>query len=255
MSRNDRGAAWISLGGLGAMLLGVALIPLRGVTSASNLAFVFMAFTIVVAEVGGRLPALVTAVVSAMSLNFFLTEHYLTLTITKTDDIIAFVALAACGLIAAAFGARRERSTEAAGRAAGELDMLRHVVEQVRRGDEVEAMLGDLREAFGFRAVVLRDSAGRVLAAAPPEAAATALPEAELTRDWAFPRDEMHHRFGRRGLRLPAGGGRLRLETDQGPFSLALWEGDVEGLDVDQWRTLWIAAAILALRFSRATAR
>jgi len=67
------------------------------VVAASNLAFVFLAFTIVVAELAGRTPALVTALVSAMSLNFFLTEPYLTLAITKVDDVVAFFALAAAG--------------------------------------------------------------------------------------------------------------------------------------------------------------
>lgn len=253
MAREDNSRAWMVLGGLGAMALGVALIPLRTVTSASNLAFVFMAFTIVVAEVGGRVPALVAALVSAMTLNFFLTEPYLTLSISKTDDVIAFAALAACGLIAAAFGTRRERSAEAAGRAAQELELLRRLVEQVRSGADVPGMLGDLRQAFGLRALVLRDASGAVLAAAPPEAAATAVPVAELTREWPFPSDETHHRFGARGLRLPEGGGRLDLETERGPFSLSLWEGDAEGLDLDQWRTLSIAVAILGLRFSRST--
>src|SRR5262245_57022729 len=118
------GRAWIVLGAIGAMALGIAMTPLRGVTSASNLAFIFLAFTIAVAEFGGRLPALVTAVVSAMTLNFFLTEPYLTLAITKPDDIVAFVALAVCGLIAAAFGRRRARWTDRAGRASQEMDVV-----------------------------------------------------------------------------------------------------------------------------------
>ena len=106
------------------------LTPLREATSASNLAFVFLAFTIVVAELGGALPALVAALVSAMSLNFFLTEPYLTLSISKTDDFIAFVALAACALIAAAFGSRRERWSRAAGRAHEEITLLRRLVDR-----------------------------------------------------------------------------------------------------------------------------
>jgi hypothetical protein len=50
---------------------------------------------------------------------------------------------------------------------------------------------------------------------------------------------------------VPEAGGRLRLETDQGRLSLDLWEGDTRGLDLDQWRTLSIAVAILGLRFAR----
>ena len=77
MARQDSETLWIAIGALGAMALGVALIPLRTLTSASNLAFGFLALTIVVAELGGRTAGLATAVVSALSLNFFLTEPYL----------------------------------------------------------------------------------------------------------------------------------------------------------------------------------
>jgi len=59
MGRTDDIRAWVITGALGSMALGVALIPLRTIVSASNLAFVFLAFTIVVAELGGRTPALV----------------------------------------------------------------------------------------------------------------------------------------------------------------------------------------------------
>ncbi len=65
---NDR-RLWIVIGALGGLGLGFVLIPLRSLTSASNLAFVFLAFTIAIAELGGRSAAVVTAVVSAMTLN------------------------------------------------------------------------------------------------------------------------------------------------------------------------------------------
>lgn len=76
---------WMVAGALGAMALGFVMIPLRGLTSASNLAFVFLILTLLVAELGGRTPALTTALVSAMSLNFFLTEPYLTLEISRSQ--------------------------------------------------------------------------------------------------------------------------------------------------------------------------
>lgn len=132
MNRADDARVWMVTGALGSMALAVALTPLRTQVAASNLAFVFMAFTIIVAELGGRAAALVTALISAMSLNFFLTEPYLTLAISKTDDVIAFFALAACGLIAAAFGRRRERLSDVAGRADRELATLARFAERSR---------------------------------------------------------------------------------------------------------------------------
>src|SRR5262245_25226942 len=63
---------YLAAGSTAAILLGVALLPLRSVASASNLALAFVALTIVVAELGGRWAAVVTAACSALSLNFFL---------------------------------------------------------------------------------------------------------------------------------------------------------------------------------------
>jgi len=45
---------YLGAGPLAALLLGVALVPARGLTTASNFTFLFLALTIVVAEFGGR---------------------------------------------------------------------------------------------------------------------------------------------------------------------------------------------------------
>jgi hypothetical protein len=245
MGRTDDVRAWVVTGALGSMALGIVLIPLRTVVAASNLAFVFLAFTIVVAELGGRGPALVTALVSAMSLNFFLTEPYLTLVITKTDDVVAFFALAACGLIAAAFGRRRERLSEVAGRADRELADLTRLIERARSGRAPASLLEDLRTDFGLGGLVLRDGQGRVLAAAPENAGSLPSPRLALTADTLFAPGDETVRFGSRGMRLPDGGGRLTLQTARGPITLDLWEGNEAGFTADESRTLAIAASIL----------
>src|SRR4029453_3402536 len=115
MSRADDVRVGMVTGALGSMALAVLLIPLRSLVSASNLAFAFMAFTIVAARLGGRGPALITRLIPGMTRNFFLPEPYLTLAITKTEDLVAFFALAGCGLIAAAFGQRRGAPSPPAG--------------------------------------------------------------------------------------------------------------------------------------------
>ena len=247
MRPTDNVRVWMVTGALGSMTLGVALVPLRGLVDASNLAFVFMAFTIVVAELGGRRPALVTALISAMSLNFFLTEPYLTLAIDKRDDVIAFFALAACGLIAAAFGQRRERLSAAAGRADRELGMLSRFVERAKDGRPVRGLLEDLRASFDLGGIVLRDPSGRVLAVVPENAGARPAPRVTLDADTLFAAADDTPRFGSRGMRLPDGGGRLTLQTGRGPVTLDLWEGSEDGLRPDEARTLAVAASILGL--------
>lgn len=81
-------------------------MPLRGLTPAANFAYAFVAVTIVVGELGGRAVAVATALASALSLDFFLTEPYLRLAIHDKHDLLAFFGLAACGLLAAGFANR-----------------------------------------------------------------------------------------------------------------------------------------------------
>jgi len=245
---------WMIAGALGSMVLGIALIPLRSFTSASNLAFVFLAFAIVVAELGGRSAALVTAVMSAISLNFFLTEPYLTLAISKSEDVVAFLALAACGLIAAAFGKRRARSIELAGRAGEELDIVRRLVEHLRDGVPLNEVLSHLRQSFNLNAVVLRDESERVLASSPANWT-RALPEVQLAPDTLLPSGESRVTFGRAGLRLPTGGGRLRIRSDGGHAYLDLWGGSSDGFGLRESQALNIAASILGHELSRRRAR
>lgn len=251
MSKQEDGPVWIVAGGLGSMALALLLVPLRTLTPASNLAFVFLAFTIVIAELGGRSAALVTALASGMSLNFFLTEPYLNLTIEKRDDVVAFFALVGCGLIAAWFGKRRAGLTEVVSRAGTELDVLKRLVDHLRVGVPLDEILGDLRATFGLGALVLRDSDDRIVGAAPVGASPGSIPEARLTPETLFPSDEGRLRFGAKGLRLPDGGGRLVLGSGRDAVSLDLWEGDPEGFGLDESRTLAIAASILGFHLSR----
>lgn len=251
MEGDERGRVWIPTGVIGALALGVALIPLRGVTSASNLAFAFVALVIVVAEFGGRAPALVTAVVSAMSLNFFLTEPYLSLTMSKTDDTIAFAGMALCGLIAAAFGTRRARSAQSARRVRDDLVALRRVLKPLEAAASPATALGELRLAFGLGRVALRDADDQVLAVSPEGTDRSLRAAVGLDGETLFALDGTLHRFGERGLRLPEAGGYLRVTTERGPVTLHLWEGDAAGFDEDARQALAIAASMLAQSLTR----
>jgi K+-sensing histidine kinase KdpD len=106
---NDDGdnLIYLGVGPLAAMLLGMVLVPVRDFTTASNFTFLFLALIIVVAEFGDRKAAVATAVASALSLDFFLTQPYLRLEIRDKHDIIAFFGLAGCGLLTATLASRR----------------------------------------------------------------------------------------------------------------------------------------------------
>jgi hypothetical protein len=161
--REDEFAA-LGAGAIGAVLLGVTLIPLRGLTPAANLAFAFVALTIAVGEWGGRRAAVVTALTSALSLDFFLTEPYLRLSIVDKDDLIAFFGLTACGLVAAAFGSGRERRD----RAVRHADLLRFALQgQGEPGaspDAVAEALEAARSVLPVADLVVRDRTGAIVA-------------------------------------------------------------------------------------------
>jgi hypothetical protein len=214
--------------------------------SASNLAFVFIALTIVVAEMGGRGAGLATALVSALSLNFFLTEPYMSLEIHKPGDVGAFLALAACGLVAAAFGKRRVRTTEQVTRTRGDLEVLGRIAASLAARAPVEEVLEELRRAFGVGGLVLRRADERLIAAAPPSQAELPPPSTELEPSTMAPAGSGVHRLGRTGFRFPEGGGRLPLPGRE-PLVLDLWEGNTEGLTLDERRALAVAARMIAL--------
>ena len=198
---------YLGAGPIAAILLGVALIPLRGLTTASNFTFLFLALTIVAGEFGGRGAALATAVSSALSLNFFLTEPYLSLRIHARDDLIAFLGLAGCGLLAAALAVRRGM------RAAGsprQLAVQRAALSQLPLAGPLESRLTEILESacrsFPLAAALVRDRENRTLAASR-HAAGRAIPELELEPRTLLPPAAT----GREASAIPAEGARVPL--------------------------------------------
>ncbi len=239
---------YVGLGPLLAIGLGMVLVPLRGVTSASNFSFAFLALTIVVAEYGGRAAALATAVAAALSLDFFLTRPYLRLEIADKHDVIAFAGLAACGLIVAALGSQRgeQLATLSATRRHGELlhGALRAWSEDAPAGPRLEACLRSCVKALPVAALALRDDRDCVLAASGASAGLRAVPETVLQPDTLAPAD------GRQGelppRPLPEQGGRLALVFSGRRLGwLDVW-GNGAPADAESRRALSDAARLLA---------
>jgi hypothetical protein len=234
---------YLGIGPIAAILLGVALIPLREVTTASNLAFAFLALTIVVGEAGGRWAATATALASALSLNFFLTRPYSTLTIHGRDDIIAFLGLTACGLISATLGSgRAERQ---AGRR--QLEAVHAALRQLELGGPPESrlqeVLDSVRAAFPVSALAVRDEGGSLLASAGDQTRIAGVPplvaEAEMLASAGSVR------LGNPAP-LPVGGLRLPLVAGRRPLGgLDLW-GDGRPAGRETRRALWAVARAIA---------
>jgi len=214
MEEKDTSLFYLGAGPLAAVLLGAALVPLRGFTTASNFTFAFLALTIVIAELAGRWAAVATALTSALSLDFFLTQPYMRLTIAEKHDIIAFLGLGVCGIIAAALGSQRGERAADLRVARGHLDLLHAVLRELERvgplGSRLTAIL-DASRAAPLAAAVVRDTGERILAASPRGHGVAPGPGPVLEPDTLLARGKPGRALPGRGIPLPPEGARLAL--------------------------------------------
>jgi hypothetical protein len=214
---------YLAGGPLAAVLIGVGLVPLRGFTTPSNFTFVFMALTILVAELGGRAAAVATALCSALSLDFFLTQPYMRLSIADKHDVIAFVGLTVCGLIAAALGSQRGERVAALRASREQLGLVHCGLEQLEKGIPADLGLKRVLDAswgvLPLAAAVVRDARGNLLAATER---AHGMPVPTRSLEWdalAAPAAADRSRQG-----LPREGARLALVTGGRPVGwLDVW--------------------------------
>ena len=205
----------LGAGPVAAILLGAALIPLRGLTPVSNLSFAFVALTIVIAEYSGRLAATVTAMVSALSLDFFLTQPYLTLAIEDKHDVIAFAGLAVCGLIAAALGSQREERLVTVRLVQRQRDLLRSLLREwdgsAPLAPQLAGMLQQVGKQFPLASAVIRDDQGDVLASSDPVHGPRPVPEIQLHPEMLQPVDDPGSKVRQWSPAFPGEGGRIAL--------------------------------------------
>ena len=252
----DDSLAYIGAGPLLAILLGVALIPFRESTTASNLSFAFVILTVLVAAFGGRTAGVATALVSALSMDFFLTKPYLSLRIQENHDIIAFAALAACGLVAASLGSpqriaalRESRShSQLVHQTLGALEGGGPVVTEVAR------LLERARQILPVRALVMRDISGRVVASAPHPAGLEPIPPQVVDTDTLLAPGQSESAL-RRAPSLPSEGARIAVVTHQRQIAwLDLWGDGAPATEASR-RTLSDIARILGVMLARETSR
>jgi hypothetical protein len=236
-------------GPLTAVLLGIALMPLRGLTPAANFSYAFVALTIVIGELGGRTAAVATALASALSLDFFLTEPYLRLAIRDKHDVIAFAGLAACGILAAALASVHGRGARALSRK--RLDLLQSAVAELPQAGPLESRLGRLLEAarltFPVAAAVVRDGGNRTLAFSEG-AAARPVPERVLDAETLLPPGLVGRGSADASVPLPTEGARLALVIGRRPLGwLDLYGNGVPASRESRQALSAVARAVAAL--------
>jgi len=248
----DDSLVYLGAGPLLAVVLGVALIPLRESITASNLSFAFVVLTVLVAAFGGRGAGVATALVSALSMDFFLTRPYLSLRIEENHDLIAFAGLTVCGLVAASLGSPQRIAALRELRSHAQL--LHHTLAALESGGPVEPELARLleraRQMLPVCALVLRDPSGRVVCSAPHQAGLEPIPPHGVDTDTLLPRGAAASAL-RRAPSLPTDGARIAIVTHQRQVAwLDLW-GDGAPATAASRQTLSDVARILGVMLAR----
>ena len=116
----------------------------------------YQLLVIVVALVGGLWPALFTAVLSGITLNYLFIEPLYTFTIAEPRQLLVLVLYVANALLVSIVVDQAARRTREARRAAAESQLLATMSGSVLRGeDALQAMVTRTREAFGLTGVRL----------------------------------------------------------------------------------------------------
>jgi K+-sensing histidine kinase KdpD len=256
MQRKTESIFFLSVGPIAAILLGMALVPLRSFTSASNFTFVFIVLTILIAEYGGGRAAVATALSSALSLDFFLTQPYLRLTIADKHDIIAFGGLALCGLLAAGFSSARANRAAELRSAHEQLDLLHSAIVGLESAETVESRLGKLLDAARvscpLAAAAIRDERNSILAAFQQGKEAMRVPVQVLSPQTLLPRGAGADDLAPENIPFPKEGARVPLVVQKGQVGwLDLW-GNGAPASAESRRTLSDVTFLLALLLAAA---
>ncbi|MDF3142819.1 MULTISPECIES: sensor histidine kinase KdpD [unclassified Streptomyces] len=147
-------------------VLGPALLTwlLAGVSPDVGLAndmLLFLTLTVAAALLGGLFPALASAVVGSLLLNWFFTPPVHTLTIADPKNIVAIAIFVGVAVSVASVVDLAARRTHQAARLRAESEILSFLAGNVLRGETtLEALLERVRETFGMESVALLERTG-----------------------------------------------------------------------------------------------
>ena len=133
------------------------LIPWRGHFDTADNALILVVVIVAVASTGRRLAAALSALVSAVAFDFFLTRPYYSLRITRTSDLITEILLLVVGLAVGELAARGRHHRRAATTGRDQVARLHSVTEMAATGrDPQEIAAAACRELEHL--LSLRDS-------------------------------------------------------------------------------------------------
>jgi two-component system sensor histidine kinase KdpD len=137
-------------------VLSVALANLRSSLNLTSDVLLFLVAVIVVALVGGFAPAVLTAIVGSLLLNYYFILPIHKFTIAEANNTLALGVFIAVALLVSRVVDIAARRTKQAARANAESELLTTTAGSVLRGQQgLSALLDQVREAFGMDSATL----------------------------------------------------------------------------------------------------
>ncbi|MFJ9559380.1 DUF4118 domain-containing protein [Streptomyces fuscichromogenes] len=151
---------WL-VGVLGPALLTWLLTGAAPDVGLANDMLLFLSLTVAAALVGGLFPALASAVVGSLLLNWFFTPPVHTFTIADPKNIVAIAIFVGVALSVASVVDLAARRTHQAARLRAESEILSFLAGNILRGEtSLEELLERVRETFGMESAALLERTG-----------------------------------------------------------------------------------------------
>ncbi|WP_427919049.1 DUF4118 domain-containing protein [Streptomyces sp. cg40] len=145
-----------AVGVLGPVLLTWLLTSVAPEVGLANDMLLFLTLTVAAALLGGLFPALASAVVGSLLLNWYFTPPVHTFTIADPKNIVAIAIFVGVAVSVASVVDLAARRTHQAARLRAESEILSYLAGNVLRGEtSLEALLERVRETFGMESAAL----------------------------------------------------------------------------------------------------
>jgi two-component system sensor histidine kinase KdpD len=154
LSPRRRLLAWLTaVAGLPALT--AVLVPMRDDVGLPTILLLYLVLVVVVAALGGLVPAMVSALAGFLIVNRLFTPPIHTWTIAEAENLVALVVFLVVAGVVSAFVSAAARRTAEATRAAAEAETLAGLAGTVAEPDPLPVLVDHLRRAFGLGGVAL----------------------------------------------------------------------------------------------------
>ncbi len=151
--RERRVMSWLAAFIVPSVICAVTVTALDRYLDTSGASALFFVGVVVVALLGGVAPAVVSAVLSSLLLNYYLTTPRHTFTIAEPDAAVTEVVLLLVAVAVAVLVDGATKRTREARRASQEAELLTLFAGSVLRGADLETLLERVRETYSQRTV------------------------------------------------------------------------------------------------------